>query len=182
MSHLSYGPANSFDRARTPAQWYCLLAGLSLVLAGLLGFFADADFDTGQGIDGGSLVGFEVNAIHNLIHLASGLLLVAAARTRQSARAIALAFGLVYGVVAIIGIVDGSDVLGLIPVNSADNVLHVGLAALGVLCALISRSADRRHSDTLIDHTTTGTNPRFEPAASGRERGRRYSRRVHGDA
>jgi hypothetical protein len=172
MSHTSYGAANSFDSARTPAQWYCLLAGLALLLAGILGFFADSEFDTGQGVDGGSLIGFEVNAIHNLIHLGSGLLLLAASRTRRSARAIALGFGLVYGVVAIIGIVDGSDVLGLIPINSADNVLHVGLAALGIVSALISRSGDRRHSDTLVDTTTTGTNPRFERAAGERERDR----------
>ena len=30
-----------------------------------------------------------------------------------------------------IGIVDGQDVLGLIPLNAADNVLHAALAALG---------------------------------------------------
>jgi hypothetical protein len=173
MAHTSYGAANSYDTARTPAQWYCLLAGLSLLLAGILGFFADANFDTGEGVDGGSLIGFEVNGIHNLIHLASGLVLLAASRARGSARAVAIGFGLVYGVVAIIGIVDGSDVLGLFPVNTADNVLHVALAALGILSGLISRTGDRRHSDALVDHTTTGTNPRFEREARDREARRR---------
>jgi hypothetical protein len=172
MSHASASPANAHDRARTPAQWYCLLGGLSLLLAGVFGFLADSTFDTGDGIDGDSLIGFEVNAIHNLVHVASGLVLLAAARTRRAARTVAIAFGLVYGLVALIGILDGSDVLGLIPVNSADNVLHVALAALGVVTGLISRSDDRRRSDTVIDETTTGTNPRFARSARDRSRSR----------
>ena len=172
MSHVIANPANAHDRARTPAQWYCLLAGLSLLLAGILGFIADSSFDTGDGVDGGSLIGFEVNAIHNLVHLASGLVLLAASRRRASARAVAIGFGLVYGLVAVIGLIDGSDVLGIIPINSADNVLHVALAALGILTGQMSRSDDRRHSDTTIDRTTTGTNPRFEKSRGSRERSR----------
>jgi hypothetical protein len=31
--------------------------------------------------------------------------------------------------VAIIGLIDGEDVLGLLPVNAADNVLHTGRPA-----------------------------------------------------
>jgi hypothetical protein len=164
----TYGPPNAFDTARTPAQWYCLLAGLSLLLAGVLGFVADASFDTGDDVDGGSLVGFEVNAIHNLVHLASGLLLLAAARRRGAARAVAIAFGLVYGLVAIVGLVDGSDVLGLIPVNSADNVLHVALAALGILSGLISRDDARRHSDAAVDRTSPARFRREERSRAGR--------------
>jgi hypothetical protein len=56
---------------------------------------------------------------------------------------VALGFGLVYGLVAVIGLIDGSDVLGLIPINSADNLLHVALAALGIITALMSRGDDR---------------------------------------
>jgi hypothetical protein len=165
----TYASPNAHDSARTPAQWYCLLAGLSLLLAGIFGFIADSSFDTGDGIQGGSFVGFEVNAIHNLIHLASGLVLLAASRTRRLARTVAIAFGVVYGAVAIIGLIDGSDVLGIIPINSADNVLHVALAALGIISGLISRDGRRRDSDTLVDRTTPS---RFE-----RDPGRARTRR-----
>ena len=166
MSHY-YGPSTAFDRARTPAQWYCLVAGASLLLAGVLGFVADASAEFGDDVQGGSLVGFEVNAIHNLVHVASGVVLLAASRRRPSARTVALGFGLVYGLVAVIGIIDGSDVLGLIPVNAADNVLHVGLALLGIVTGLISRTADRSHSDAAVDHAT---NPRFGRAGDGAKR------------
>jgi hypothetical protein len=158
MSHM-YGPATNFDRARTPAQWYCLIAGAALTLAGIAGFFADASFDTGNNVGGGSLLGFEVNGIHNLIHLASGLLLLFASRGRADARIVAIAFGVTYGIVAIIGLIDGGDVLTLIPINGADNVLHVGLALLGIVAGLVSRNADRRHSTAAVDRAT---NPTFD--------------------
>jgi len=135
--------ADRTDRRRTPAQWYCLLAGLSLLLAGILGFLVDSSFDTGDGIQGDELLSiFEVNGIHNLIHLASGLVLLAASPKRASAKAVAIGFGLVYGVVTIIGLIDGEDVLGLIPVNSADNILHIALSALGLIAGFMSRGSD----------------------------------------
>jgi len=100
--------ADRTDRRRTPAQWYCLLAGLSLLLAGILGFIVDSNFDTGDGINGDKLLSiFEVNGIHNLVHLASGLLLLAASSKRASAKTVAIAFGLVYGIVTIIGLISG---------------------------------------------------------------------------
>jgi len=157
------------DRRRTPAQWYCLLAGASLLLAGAFGFVSDSSFSTGDGVDGDLFLGFEVNAIHNLIHLASGLVLLAAASKRGSARAVALGFGLVYGLVAIIGLADGSDVLGLIPINSADNVLHVALAALGVIAGLMSRHDHHGRGGTVAGRETGG---RFERETATRRRDR----------
>ena len=116
---------------------------MSLLLAGILGFLADSAFDTGSDIDGDKLLGiFEVNGIHNLVHLASGLVLLAASPKRASARAVAIAFGVVYGIVTIIGLIDGKTVLGLIPVNPADNVLHIALSLLGIITGLMSRGSD----------------------------------------
>jgi hypothetical protein len=170
MAHSATGRREVVrSRARTPAQWYCLLGGLALLLAGILGFLADASFDTGHGVQGDKFLVFEVNAIHNLVHVASGLLLLAASARRGPARGVALGFGLVYGLVAVIGLVDGEDVLGLIPINGADNILHVALAAAGVIAGLISRDQDRGRGTTVLERdsddrrfgrgerTTTGT-------------------------
>ncbi len=158
------GRTDGTDRRRTPAQWYCLLAGLSLLLAGIAGFIADSSFDTGDGIQGGELLSiFEVNGIHNLIHRASGLLLLAASPKRASAKTVAIAFGVVYGVVTIIGLIDGEDVLGLIPVNPADNILHIALSALGLITGFMSRGSD----DV----------PANEPRTVGRTRGERVGTR-----
>jgi hypothetical protein len=173
MAHTSSSRALARDDGRTPAQWYCLLAGISLLLAGIFGFISDSSFDTGDGVQGDLFLGFEVNAIHNLIHVASGLLLLAASPKRASARAVALGFGLVYGVVAIIGLIDGEDVLGLIPINSADNLLHIALAALGIVTGLISRDSDRGPGTTVLDREPGGRFERDEAGAARRERTRR---------
>jgi hypothetical protein len=172
MAHASAGRAVARDDQRTPAQWYCLLAGIALLLAGIFGFISDSSFETGDGIQGDRFLGFEVNAIHNIIHLASGLVLLAASPKRATARAVALGFGLVYGLVAIIGLIDGEDVLGLIPINSADNLLHIALAALGILTGLISRDDDRGRGSTVLDRET-GSRFERDTGATRRERTQR---------
>jgi hypothetical protein len=152
--HVGYEDARHRDRGRTPAQWYCTLAGLALLLAGIAGFFFDSSFDTGGNIDGDAFLGFEVNGFHNIVHIASGLLLLGAAAKRGSAKVVALVFGLVYGAVALIGLIDGETVFGLIPVNPADNILHIALSAVGILAAIASDTNDH-------DHRATGDRERF---------------------
>jgi hypothetical protein len=125
---------------RTPAQWYTLIFGATLLLVGILGFLANSSFVTGQHLRGDPFVGiFDVNGWHNIIHIVSGVLLLAVSPRRASARAGAIAFGLVYGLVTIIGFIDGTDVFAFIPVNAADNVLHLVISALGIVSGLMSR-------------------------------------------
>ena len=123
---------------RTPAQLYSLLFGAVLLLAGILGFLVESNFDFGNGIQGDELVFFEVNGTHNLVHLASGALGLALAGSAAGARAFALGFGAVYLLVTIIGFIDGSDVLGLIPINQADNFLHLAISLTGIAAGLAS--------------------------------------------
>ena len=130
------------DRGRTPAQWFCYIVGATLVLAGILGFFADSQFDTGTGVNGDKLLGLEVNAWHNIVHIASGLLLLAGAPKRASARLVALLFAGTYALVTLIGFIDGDDILALLPVNAADNVLHLVLTIGAVAAALVSPADD----------------------------------------
>jgi hypothetical protein len=115
------------DLTRSPARVFCLVVGATLVLVGLLGFIAESAFDTGSGVDGENLIIFEVNGWHNVVHIASGLFLLALMRRHDTARLAALSFGAIYGIVTLIGLIDGKDVLGLLPVNPADNVLHIVL-------------------------------------------------------
>jgi hypothetical protein len=131
-SARSYSSRGDDDLGRSPARVFCLVVGATLVLVGLLGFLAESKFDTSSGGDGGALDGenfiiFEVNGWHNVVHIASGVFLLALMRRHDSARLAALSFGAIYGVVTIIGLIDGKDVLGLFPVNPADNVLHIVL-------------------------------------------------------
>ena len=131
------------------AQLFAYLTGAVLVLMGLIGFIADSSFNTGNGIDGDKLLGiFEINGIHNLVHIASGLFLLAVAPKRATARVGVLAFGAIYGLVTLIGLIDGEDVLGLLPVNPADNVLHIALTAAALLAGVMSSGDDGRAART----------------------------------
>ncbi len=141
MSHTTSHAGTDTDR--TPAQLYALTFGAVLLLAGILGFVADSSFNTGDGVRGDELVVFEVNGWHNLVHIASGLLGLALWRRRDTARAYALGFGAVYLIVTIYGFVDGNDVLTLLPINTADNFLHLAIAALGIAAGLASPADNR---------------------------------------
>ena len=144
---------------RTPAQWFAYLVGAVLVLVGLLGFLANSTFDTGtSGLDGDKLLGiFEVNGWHNVVHILTGLLLLAVAGKRKTAKPGVLFFGIAYGLVTLIGLIDGKDVLGLIPVNPADNILHIALTATAILAALASDADDRGENRTSTSTTGYGT-------------------------
>jgi hypothetical protein len=121
---------------RTPAQLYALVFGVTLVAAGILGFFYSADFGTGDGTDRDAVLGIlDVNAWHNLVHIATGALGLAVAASYGGSRGYALGLGAVYIVVAVAGFIagDGDEIFNLIPVNTEDNVLHllIGVAGLG---------------------------------------------------
>ena len=156
---------------RTPAQWFCLIVGPVLILAGLFGFLADSAFDTGtENLSGEALLGLEVNGWHNVVHIASGVFLLAMAAKNATARTAALAFAAIYAVVTVIGIIDGTDVLGLIPVNRADNGLHLVLAIAGLLAGLLSGRKDdhdRAGSGGIVGET---------PLATARSRSRERAR------
>lgn len=125
-------------QARTPAQTYSLVFGATLLVVGIVGFFVNSSFDTGSNINGDDLIVFEVNGWENLVHIASGLVALALARTEASARLFALGFGAVYAVVTIWGFVDGNDVLNLLTVNTADNILHLAIAGLAIAAGMAS--------------------------------------------
>jgi Domain of unknown function (DUF4383) len=82
----------------------------------------------------------DVNGWHNVVHIATGALgLLAFAAGAYAARAYAVGLGAVYIAVAIWGfaIGDGNSILSVVPVNTADNFLHllIGIAGLGAAAA-----------------------------------------------
>ena len=139
---------------RSPAQVYALVFGVVLVAAGILGFFYEASFATGDDTlrEREAVLGIlDVNAWHNIVHIATGALGLAA--VGYAARAYAGGLGVVYLVVAIWGFIigDGESILGFIPVNTEDNVLHalIGLAGLGAYAATpaVTKPTTTRRTD-----------------------------------
>ena len=121
---------------RSPAQVFALVIGLTLVVAGIAGFFYNASFDTGDDVPRDALIGIlDVNGWHNVLHIATGVIGLALAGSYDSARLFAIVAGAAYILIAVAGFItgDGGVLVGLIPINSEDNVLHllIGIAGLG---------------------------------------------------
>lgn len=120
------------------AKLYATVLGAVLLLVGILGFVPAL-------APNGALLGiFAIDPLHNIIHILSGVvgLAVAFSAGGAYARYYALIFGAVYGLVTIIGFIQGTTVLGLINVNLADNILHllIAVASLAVFAMTASRS------------------------------------------
>jgi uncharacterized protein DUF4383 len=120
---------------RSPAQLYALVFGVVLLAAGILGFFYNASFALDP-VERDPVLGIlDVNAWHNLVHIATGALGLAVAGSYGGARLYAYGVGVVYIFVTILGFIygDGEAIFGLLPINTEDNVLHllIGVAGLG---------------------------------------------------
>ena len=102
---------------------------LAWVFGGILVLFGVLGFVPGMTTDGMLLGIFMVDGLHNLIHLVTGLAALAAARGMYSHRLFFQVFGIVYAVVAVLGLLMGGNILGLIMTNMADHLLHLVLAA-----------------------------------------------------
>lgn len=105
-----------------------MAVGVVFLLIGVLGFTPLA-FES-DGVK--KLLGlFEVDGTHNLVHILSGLVFLAASQRGRWARLAFQVFGVVYALVTVIGFMVGEhgSVLGLFHVNLFDNILHLVLAA-----------------------------------------------------
>ena len=118
-----------------PARLYALVFGAVLVAAGILGFFYNTSFEAGGDIERDAVLGvLDVNAWHNIVHLATGALGLAAAGSVAASRSYALGLGVVYVAVAVWGFIvgDAGAILDLVPVNTEDNVLHLAIGVVGL--------------------------------------------------
>jgi hypothetical protein len=115
--------------------------GAVFVIVGLLGFTVSGGHHV-AGTDGGKLLGlFQVNVLHNLVHLAVGAVMIAAAITGvRAAKAVNTLFGVVYLVVFVFGLFAAGNAVNILALNGADNGLHL---VLGLALTAIGLGADR---------------------------------------
>jgi hypothetical protein len=130
-------------QGKTLAQIYALVLGAVLALVGILGFFVEPSFGIGDDAQRGILIAFDINGWHNVVHLLSGIVGLVMARTAASARLFAIGYGVVYLLVTVLGFIvgDGGLLLSIIPINTADNLLHIAIAVSGIAIGLASPAA-----------------------------------------
>jgi len=131
----------------SPARLYAGLVGVATLIAGLVGFFYEASFDVGDELVADEQFGIlAVNGWANVIHIATGLLGLAAMSSIARSRLYALGFGLVYLVVAVWGFIVIDDGFGVIleflPVDTQENVLHLALGVLGLAAGAATPKAE----------------------------------------
>jgi hypothetical protein len=131
---------------KTLAQVYALTLGVVLVAVGVLGFIVEPSFAIGDSARRGTLIAFDINGWHNVVHVLSGVVGIALAGTAAKARLFCIGYGVVYTLVAILGFVvgDGGLLLSIIPINTADNLLHLAIALTGIGIGLTSRTVAGR--------------------------------------
>jgi hypothetical protein len=123
---------------RSPAQTYALIFGAVLTLAGIIGFFYNSEFTSNKDVRDAVFGILDVNGWHNVVHVLTGIVGLAAAASYSSARGYALGLGVVYLVVAIWGFIigDGDSILSIIPVNTEDNILHLLIGVTGIAAGM----------------------------------------------
>ncbi|MDF2509895.1 MAG: hypothetical protein K0Q52_3754 [Microbacterium sp.] len=140
--------------AGSAIQKTALIVGIVFLLVGIAGFIPGLTHGSehlhGAGAESeAQLLGvFQVSVLHNIVHLLFAVAGIAAAVTARASRLYLVVGGLVYLVVWIYGLIAvNNDQLNFLPVNDADNWLHLGLAVgmilLGVFMTRPAR-VDRR--------------------------------------
>jgi Domain of unknown function (DUF4383) len=111
--------------------------GIIFVVVGVLGFIPAVT-------PGGRLLGvFEVNTLHNIIHLATGVVaIIVGMASEQAIRNFFRIFGIIYALVAVLGFYYGNQPLfGLVANNLADSGLHVVIAAVALYLGFAMKPA-----------------------------------------
>jgi len=139
---------------RSPVQLVAAAVGAVFLLVGVLGFVPGVTTGMDQLMFAGHesdalLLGiFAVSVLHNIVHLAFGVAGLVMARTASAAKLFLVGGGAVYLVVWLYGVlVNESSAANFVPLNTADNWLHlalgVGMIALGSLLPAVGRNAAR---------------------------------------
>jgi len=131
-------------RDRSPIQSVALLVGVVFLVVGTLGFIPGitSNYDelkfAGHNSDAQLLGIFDTSILHNIVHLLYGLAGIALARTIDGARTFLVGGGLVYLVLFVYGAIwHGEAGSNWIPVNWADDILHLALGAGMVIVGIV---------------------------------------------
>ncbi len=128
---------------RTPLQLAALAVGAVFLLVGILGFipgittnYGDMTF-VGHDSEAKLLGLFQVNVLHNIVHLLFGVAGLVLARAWESSRLFLIGGGAVYLVLWLYGLViDLNSTANFVSLNTADNWLHlflgIGMVGLGL--------------------------------------------------
>jgi hypothetical protein len=107
--------------------------GVVLGLVGLLGLLG------GFGIVGENGL-FATDTVHDLIHLVSGIVfLLVGFNAPAKSSATLITFGVIYGLVTVLGFASEDHVLGIL-MNDADDYLHLAITAVALIAGFSTKN------------------------------------------
>lgn len=126
-----------------------LLVGILGFIPGLTTSYSSMSF-AGNGSEAKLLGIFQVSVLHNIVHLLFGVAGLALARRSDTARTYLIGGGAIYLVLWVYGlVVDQNSSANFVPLNDADNWLHLGLGlgmiGLGFVLSRSNPGMNRSH-------------------------------------
>ena len=122
-------------RGKTWPELLALAFGAIYTLIGIIGFFITG-FDNFFSHTGETLLGFEINGMHNVVHILIGVAGLVLARTLAGARTYGWLLAVGYGAAFVYGLFAVGEDWDFLNINAADNVLHLATAVVGLVIAL----------------------------------------------
>jgi hypothetical protein len=156
---MSYASSSrGLSAHRTSAQIAATVFGVIFLVIGVLGFIPgitanySALYFAGYGSEAVLLGLFQVSILHNVVHMLLGFAGLWMARSNSSARTYLIGAGVLYLLLFIYGLIIplNSDA-NFVPLNWADNWLHLALAVVMIILGFVlgsdrSRGVDRSPS------------------------------------
>jgi len=129
---------------QSPNRLVGTIFGVVYLLVGLAGFVVTGGVSFAA-TEGEPLIVFDVNPLHNIVHLLIGAALLIAARSSvRAAKGMNTTIGAVYLLVGILGLFLVGSSANILALNGADNVLHFASAILLLGVGLAADTSQRQ--------------------------------------
>lgn len=116
---------------RYPTQWFALVAGAVYLVVGIVGFFKTGFVNFASNTTT-NILGFDVNPLHNIVHILLGVVWLVGARAPALSRLVNLVLGGALLLVFVLGLFGALKWLSIDGAAEPDNFLHLvtGLVSL----------------------------------------------------
>ena len=128
---------NVAGRGKTVPEILSLAFGAVYLLVGIVGFFITGFDDFFAHNTEERLLFFEINGMHNVVHILIGIAGLVLGRTLAGARTYGWLLAVGYGAAFVYGLIAIGKEWDFLSINGADNVLHIATALVGLVIALM---------------------------------------------
>lgn len=128
---------NATGRGKTLPEMLALAFGAIYLLVGIVGFFVTGFDDFFAHNTEDKLLIFEINGMHNVVHIVIGVAGLLLSRTLAAARTYGWLLAVGYGAAFVYGLIAIGETWDFLSINAADNVLHLLTALVGLVIALM---------------------------------------------